>query len=302
MRFFIAICFFMFFGTLSYANDKVFVVEEKEPEIKEDVVINPEISLTENLKETKEDEDPTWLDELTKKKEEKQKELPILEEEGGGVDIKDMVEKKKLDKESKRKSNASVFDISGVMLRMSVLQAEEALRKRGYKKMSQDMQIPNFIKWRNEETCRNSGVVGYERLESCVNKLSVKENAQYIQKAIYTKKESKEEIHIFMTSNFTGNKIYRVVYSTEVPTIKGNSQKSLYLRNVKIYEFWRKINQKYGRPDDEEAIVWGLGINKPSLKASTGFLALEDPMLQELDWTRMSREDQKYLNTDMYNF
>ena len=38
------------------------------------------------------------------------------------------------------------------------------------------------------------------------------------------------------------------------------------------------------------------------MKAATGFLLLEDPMLKELDYTRMSREDQKYMNTNLYNF
>ncbi len=312
MRFLITLCFFIIFSTLSYANEEplIFSAEEinsfeEEQTIKEEAQVNPEQTLTENLENSKAPKDPTWLDELTKKRPQKinKEEMPILEDaaSSGVNDIKKIIEENKLNPSNKL-SNASVFDISGVMLRMSVLQAENALRKRGYKKISQDMQIPNFIKWRNEEKCRNSGVVGYERLESCVNSMSQKEGAQYIQKGIYKKTDTQEEVQIFMTSNFTGNKIYRIIYTTEVPAIRGSSEKSLYLRNIKIYEFWRKINQKYGNPDNQEAITWGMGVNKPFLKAQTGFLTLEDPMLLELDWTRMSREDQKYLNTDLYNF
>ncbi|MBR1601355.1 MAG: hypothetical protein IJ677_07230, partial [Alphaproteobacteria bacterium] len=63
-----------------------------------------------------------------------------------------------------------------------------------------------------------------------------------------------------------------------------------------------KINQKYGAPDNKEEITWGLGENKPSLKAATGKLILDDPMLVELDYTRMSREDQKFMNTAVYTF
>ena len=75
-----------------------------------------------------------------------------------------------------------------------------------------------------------------------------------------------------------------------------------YLRDIKVYDFWRKINQKYGVPDNREDAIWGMGGNKPYMKAATGFLLLEDPMLKELDYTRMSREDQKYMNTNLYNF
>lgn len=85
-------------------------------------------------------------------------------------------------------------------------------------------------------------------------------------------------------------------------TITGNSPKAIYLRNIKIYDFWKKVNQKYGTPDNKDEVIWGMGGTKPYLQASSGYLLLEDPMLRELDFTRMSREDQRYMNTDLYNF
>ena len=104
------------------------------------------------------------------------------------------------------RSNASVFDISGVMLRMNRQQAAEALSKRGYRKTAENLDIPNFIRWRYEEICRNEGVVGYERIQSCIITLSKKKNYQYTQKESYTNFQTKENIDIFYTSNFTGNK------------------------------------------------------------------------------------------------
>ena len=59
------------------------------------------------------------------------------------------------------RTNASVFDISGVMLRMNTKEVEAAMRKRSYQKNSEKYAIPNFIRWRYEELCRNNGVVGY---------------------------------------------------------------------------------------------------------------------------------------------
>ena len=202
-----------------------------------------------------------------------------------------------------KKSNVSVFDVSGVMLRMSLQQAESALMKRGYKLLSQHFEIPNFIKWRYEEKCRDSGVVGYERLNSCVVKAAKDGNYQFVESARFAKKDSKEELVIWLTSNFTNNKVYKIAYETGITNInRGSGEKIAYLRSVKIYEFWRRINQKYGNPDNKEEILWGLGDNKPYMKAATGKLLLEDPMLRELDYTRMSREDQKFMNTNLYNF
>lgn len=201
-----------------------------------------------------------------------------------------------------KRSNAAIFDISGVMLRMSYKQAENALLKRGYKKSMQKMDIPNFIRWRNEEKCRNQGVIGYERIESCVIRLAQKENYQFISEALFNKFDTKETVKIYLTSTFTNNKIYRITYRSEAANLTGNSQKSVYLRNIKVYDFWKKINQKYGVPDNKDDVIWGLGGNKPYMRAATGFLVLEDNMLRELDYTRMSREDQRFLNTDVYTF
>ena len=201
-----------------------------------------------------------------------------------------------------KRSNASVFDISGIMLRMNLAQAEKAMMVRGFKRVSQKLEIPNFIKWRNEETCRNNGVVGYERLMNCVVEMAKKNNYQYVETAKYAKFSTKEEVEIKLTSNFTGNKIYRIMYKSMSGKVIGSGAKAAYLRNIKVFDFWKKVNQKYGTPDNKEEVTWGLGMNKPYMKASTGFLVLEDPMLRELDYTRMSREDQRFMNTDLYSF
>ena len=202
----------------------------------------------------------------------------------------------------KKRSNASVFDISGIMLRMSPLQADEAMKKRGFSKVNQEYDIPNFIRWRNEESCRNNGVVGYERVENCIIEMAKKNNYQYIASTKYVKYKTKEEITVRYSSNFTNNKAYQIIYKSMATDIRSTSAKALYLRNIKIYDFWKLVNQKYGAPDNQEDITWGLGGNKPTLKASTGMLKLEDPMLRELDYTRMSREDQLFMNTNLYSF
>ena len=219
---------------------------------------------------------------------------------GGKVNLSSLVESSK---RTVKRSNASVFDISGAMLRMSFAQIEEALTRRGFRRTMQKMDIPNFIRWRNEDKCRASGVVGYERLENCVIQMAKKDGYQFIERASYSKFKTREEIEVRFTSTFTNNKAYRISYKSEAAiNISGNSQKQIYLRNIKVYDFWKKINQKYGTPDNKDDVIWGLGGNKPYLQAGTGRLVLEDPMLRELDYTRMSREDQKFMNTDLYSF
>lgn len=251
----------------------------------------------------------TWVDKLTSSVssslrkendgEDEDAEDSAASENIGKETLSGMVTKSKA---SSKRSNASVFDISGIMLRMNQTQVEKAMLSRGFKKISQKLEIPNFIKWRNEEKCRGNGVVGFERLSNCVVEISKKANHQYVENVKYTNFKTKEEISVNFTSNFTNNKVYRVMYKSITPRVTGSGQRAQYLRNIKVYDFWRRINRKYGAPDNKDEVTWGLGGNSPYLKASTGFLVLEDPMLRELDFTRMSREDQRFLHTDLYNF
>ncbi len=210
--------------------------------------------------------------------------------------------KKSRGKNKDGRSNAAVFDISGIMLRMGLNQVENTMKNRGFQKINAKFTIPNFIKWRNEETCSSQGIVGFERLQSCIASLAKKDGHEYVYYLKYAKFDSKEEIEVFLTSNFTDNKVHKIMYRSKIPDVAGNSPKATYIRNIKIYDFWKKINQKYGNPDDKDSVIWGLGGNKPFLKAATGYLLLEDPMFVEMDYTRMSREDQRYVHSDYYNF
>lgn len=241
----------------------------------------------------------TWVEKLSTSIKEKTESNEEIKSDGDSASLESLT---RASTKSGR-SNASVFDVSGVMLRMSLSQAESALLKRGYKMVSKKFEIPNFIKWRYEEQCRNSGVVGYERLNSCVVKAAQETNHQYTESAKFAKYDSQEEVNIWLTSNFTNNKVYKITYSTGITKVnRGSGQKIQYLHNIKTYEFWRRINQKYGAPDNKTEVLWGLGGNKPYMRAATGRLMLEDPMLRELDYTRMSREDAKFMNTNLYNF
>ena len=248
-------------------------------------------------------ESKTWIDQLKQSipetLEKKSNTKDNAAESGADQTLENLVNGTK---NINRRSNASVFDISGVMLRMNLAQTQKALLIRGFKPVSQHLEIPNFIKWRNEEKCRNNGVIGYERVMNCVVEMAKKNGYQYVETAKFTKYDTKEEIEVKFTSNFTQNKVYRIMYKSMSREIKGSGAKAAYLYNIKVYDFWKKVNQKYGSPDNKEEVSWGLGANKPYMKAATGFLLLEDPMLRELDYTRMSREDQRFMNTDLYSF
>ncbi|MCM1324282.1 MAG: hypothetical protein NC218_08975 [Acetobacter sp.] len=201
-----------------------------------------------------------------------------------------------------QRKNAAHFDISGVKLRMSPEEIDKTLTSQGYRRILQTMEIPNFIKWRSEELCRQNGVIGFERLNACATKVAVENGYNFIERATYNRYATKESIDVYFTSNFTGNLAHRIFYKSSIPLSDSKASNNVYINNLKIYDFWRRIDLKYGPPDNTSEIKWGLGGKKPYMKAKTGYLELADPLLKNLDTARMFNEDTRLSNTNYYTF
>lgn len=201
-----------------------------------------------------------------------------------------------------RRSNAANFDISGIKLRMTPDEIANTLTSQGYRRIMQAMEIPNFIKWRSEELCRINGVIGFERLNACATRVARENGYHFVEREVYNRYSTRESIEVYYTSSFTGNLSHRIYYKSSMPLSDSKASKNVYLNNLKIYDFWKRIDMKYGAPDNTSEIKWGLGGKKPYLKAKTGYLELADPLLKDLDMARMFSEDTRLANTHYYSF
>lgn len=201
-----------------------------------------------------------------------------------------------------QRKNAAHFDISGIKLRMKPEEISKTLESQGYKRIVQNMEIPNFIKWRSEELCRQHGVIGFERLNACATRVAVENGYNFVERETYNRYSTKESIDVYYTSNFTGNLAHRIYYKSSVPLSDSKASNNVYINNLKIYDFWKRIDLKYGPPDNTSEVKWGLGGKKPYMKAQTGYLELADPLLKDLDVARMFNEDTRLANTNYYTF
>jgi len=212
-------------------------------------------------------------------------------------------EKKRIAKVlEKRRSNAANFDISGIKLRMAPADVEKILTEQGYHRISQEIRVPNFIKWRSEELCRAHGIIGFERLKSCARNISRANGYEYIAHEVYNRHSTMESIEVAYTSSFTNNLSHWIFYKSDVPLFASHASEHVYINNLKIYDFWRRVDARYGKPDNTSEVKWGLGGKKPYLKASTGKLELVDPLLKDLDISRMINEDSRFTNIPYYSF
>ena len=201
-----------------------------------------------------------------------------------------------------RRSNAAYLDISGIKLRMSPKEVEDILVAQGYRRIMQDVRIPNFIKWRSEEICRIHGVVGFERLKACAAMIARENGFEYVALEVYNRVSTRETMTVFYTSSFTDNLAHHIIYKSEVPISDSKASPQVYINNLKIYDFWRRIDLRYGPPDNTSEVKWGLGGKKPYMQATTGNLELVDPVLKDLDAARMLNEDSRLANIPYYNF
>lgn len=201
-----------------------------------------------------------------------------------------------------RRSNAAYLDISGVKLRMSPKEIETALTTQGYRRIMQDIRIPNFIRWRSEEICRIHGIVGFERLRACAAGIARENGFEYVALEVYNRVSTKETMTVLYTSSFTDNLAHHIIYKSEVPISTSKASPQVYINNLKIYDFWRRVDLRYGPPDNTSEVKWGLGGKKPYMQASTGNLELVDPVLKDLDSARMLNEDSRLSNIPYYNF
>lgn len=211
-------------------------------------------------------------------------------------------EKENLRQMLNQRKNAAMFDISGIKLRMTPEEVNNTLTAQGYRRIVQTMEIPNFIRWRSEEMCRQHGVIGFERVNACATKVAHENGYNFVERETYNRYSTKESIDVFYTSSFTGNLSHRIFYKSSVPLSDSRASNNVYINNLKIYDFWKRIDLKYGAPDNTSEIKWGLGGKKPYLKAKTGYLELADPLLKDLDMARMFNEDTRLANTNYYTF
>jgi hypothetical protein len=150
--------------------------------------------------------------------------------------------------------------------------------------------------------CRIHGVVGFERLKVCAHALDKENGFEYISHETYNRYTTRETLDILYTSTFTDNLSHEIHYKSDLPLFASKASQHVYINNLKIYDFWKQVDAKYGPPDNATEVKWGLGGKKPYMTASTGNLDLIDPILKNLDISRMMHEDTTISNMPYYNF
>ncbi len=213
-------------------------------------------------------------------------------------------------KKKKTDSRVDKFDVAGVSLKQLPEQAVEAATARGFTLKRVSRSIPRLDEWRYKRDCLNGSAAGkkYSDMKYCIDELAKHDKAQYIQQLFFENKAKKERLYVDFTSFYTGNRAFRIRYVGKGDHSLGVTEEGVYLKNARRRDFLQLLTQKYGTPDDEDALIWG-GMNQGavlSAEITETFLdasvVLEDVSLEDDDFDKMSDKDADTASDARFSF
>ncbi len=193
------------------------------------------------------------------------------------------------------------FDIAGIKLGQSVNEVKAVFKKSKNKYRLADIEnkIPEYFTYNYDRDCRARNILTSESLKLCIKGLAKKDNMEYVSKMVYTKPDTKEQIHIFFTSPITKNTVWKVEYKNDANKKLGDAINFQYQRDEERRAFWYSVIKKYGEPIvAPNKWVYNKGDKYSiSLTAKYNSLILENPKqnaFDVLEATKKARRDFKY--------
>lgn len=195
--------------------------------------------------------------------------------------------------------NVESFDIAGMMLGMTPADIMEVATANGFSVKFQNRKIPPFLQWKYKKECLKETAFSYAALKQCIRETAWKSQEEYISRLQFEKPEMKEKIVVEFTSTFGGNQAYRIHYVSKGDHSLGSTSEARYQKSRRRRDFLYAVMQKYGQPDDEDALLWGMKDEGAYLEADISpalmdvSLTLENMDLTDEDSDNMFLADKK---------
>lgn len=205
-------------------------------------------------------------------------------------------------------TNVLNLDIAGIRLKMTPEEVMEKALEAGFSVKFQDRKIPTLNEWKYSRLCMQQMLFKYDNKKHCVQELAQYNNSEYISRLVFENKDRRETLTVEFASRFAENQAYRIRYVSKGDHSLGTTDEAHYLKTKRRQEFLRLLVMKYGAPDDEQALLWGVSGFGATLQAelSDSFLdaslVLEDPSIENEDFDNMSVQDAKNPSIEKFSF
>lgn len=205
-------------------------------------------------------------------------------------------------------TNVLKFDIAGIRLKMTPEEVMERALSAGFSVKFQDRKIPTLNEWKYRRLCMQQMLFKYDIRKRCVQEIAQYNNSEYVSRLVFENKDRRETLTVEFASRFAENQAYRIRYVSKGDHSLGTTDEAHYFKTKRRQEFLKLLITKYGVPDDEQALLWGVSGVSATLQAdlSDSFLdaslVLEDLSIENEDFDNMSVQDAKNPSIEKFSF
>ena len=211
-------------------------------------------------------------------------------------------------KKKHKSTDVSKFDIAGIKLKMKPQEVIELAEKAGFTLKFENRKIPEIREWKYHRQCLKQMFFSYDSKKNCIKETARLNQSEYVSALVFENKPLRETLNIEFTSTFSDNHVYRIRYVNKGDHSLGSTNEAKYLKIKRREEFLDQLIRKYGAPDDELALMWGISGLSATLQADISegaldaTLVMEDTSDQENDFDAVLADDLKSGLTDKFSF
>ena len=149
------------------------------------------------------------------------------------------------------------FDVEGFYLGMPPKAVLQMAKQKKYFISKVKKALPLFQTSHYDALCRQSGIRAPEMIRACIRQYAQKNNQDYVEEIVLTKKPTKETFRFLFTSPATGNEAYHITYRNQGDNSLNFMQTNLVKKLNRKEAFFNAVFNMYGYPDDNKELIWG---------------------------------------------
>ncbi len=148
------------------------------------------------------------------------------------------------------------FNVAQIRLGMTERDVLEEMNRNSFKLKNKLYGIPEKTALIMDGLCLDNGTYQFEQRKECIRQKAI-ENGHYYLKQM-TFERAGEVVDVYFLSNYSDSSVYRVSWRKKGDSSLGATKKDEQNRLWRDKAFRDSLYQKYGSPDNEKALRWGL--------------------------------------------
>lgn len=153
--------------------------------------------------------------------------------------------------------NVMPFTIAGFGLGMNPDEVQFIAETNGFNITKQKMAVPLFKTFYYTTWCKEQGLYRMEDIGQCVEEYARENNDLFVEDMTVERPFTNEYIRILFTTHSTDNESFKIYYENKGDASIGWTYPDMAMRKLREGQFWKKMFDTYGYPDDPEELIWG---------------------------------------------